>query len=144
MTEDCYLTHNYFSRICNTPYCLFRRFYYKLSEHFLYIIWIFVRNFYIVYVNQNIKVMSWHLISMVVLSILYLIWKIYVYSTSIKFNYHTKKHVEHTKWEMLWINSRRRFNEFRFIINKYFEWYGFNHIWPIVIGWLIYGGIFIW
>jgi len=88
--------------------------------------------------------MSWHLIIMIIFSVLYLGWKVYVYSTSIEFNYWTKEYVEHTKWEWFWINTRRRIKEFKIIIKKYFEWYGFKHVWSVVIAWLIYGGIFIW
>jgi len=88
--------------------------------------------------------MSWHLILMIVFSILYLAWKIYVYSTSIKFNYYKQKHTEHTKWEWFWINFRRRIKEFKFIIKGYWGWYKLKHTYPIIISWLIYGGIFIW
>ena len=88
--------------------------------------------------------MSWHLITMIVLSILYLGWKVYVYSTSITFNYWTKKYVEHTKCGWFLINTRRRIKEWKFIIKSYWGWYKFKHVWPIVIAWLIYGGIFIW
>lgn len=88
--------------------------------------------------------MSWHLITMIVFSVLYLVWKIYVYSTSIEFNYWTKKYVEHTKWELFWINTWRCIKEWKFIIKGYWGWYKFKHVWPVVIAWLIYGGIFIW
>ena len=91
--------------------------------------------------------MSWHLITMIVLSILYLGWKIYVYSTSIEFSYWLKPgetYKEHTKYEWFRINFRRRRKEFKIIVKKYFEWYGFKHVYPIIIAWLIYGGIFIW
>lgn len=88
--------------------------------------------------------MSWHLILMIVFSILYIVWKIYVYSTSLEFNYYTQKHIDHTKYEWFWINFRRRIKEWKFIIKGYWGWYKFKHVWPVVIGWLIYGGIFIW
>ena len=88
--------------------------------------------------------MSWHLIIMIVFSILYLGWKVYVYSTSIEFNYWTKKYVEHTKWEWFWINTHRHIKEWKFIIKSYWGWYKFKHVWPVIIAWLIYGGIFIW
>lgn len=87
--------------------------------------------------------MSWHLITMIVFSVLYLGWKVYCYSTSIEFSYY-KKQNEHTKWEWFWINTRRRIKEWKFIIKGYWGWYKFKHVWPIVIAWLIYGGIFIW
>jgi len=88
--------------------------------------------------------MSWHLITMIVFSILYLGWKIYWYSTSIEFNYWTKKYDEHTKWEWCRIKIRRFIKEFIFILKSYWGWYGLKHIYPIIIAWLIYGGIFIW
>jgi len=88
--------------------------------------------------------MSWHLILMIVFSILYLVWKIYVYSTSLEFNYWTKNYTEHTKYEWFWINFRRRIKEWKFIIKGYWGWYKFEHVWPVIIAWLIYGGIFIW
>lgn len=88
--------------------------------------------------------MSWHLITMIVFSVLYLVWKVYVYSTSIEFNYWTKKYVEHTKRELFWINTWRRIKEWKFIIKGYWRWYKLEHVWPVVIAWLIYGGIFIW
>jgi hypothetical protein len=87
--------------------------------------------------------MSWHLILMICLSILYLSYRIYCYSTSIEFSYY-KKQKELTKWEWFWINTKRHIFEWEFIIKGYWRWYKFKHIWPIVIGWLIYGGIFIW
>ena len=88
--------------------------------------------------------MSWHLILMITFSILYIGWKIYVFSTSLHFNYWTKKYVEYSKYKWILINIKRRIKEFKVIIKKYFEWYGFKHFWPIIISWLIYGGIFIW
>ena len=88
--------------------------------------------------------MSWHLILMIGFSILYLIWKIYLYSRSIEFNYYTDRYIGHPKYEWFWINFRRRTSETKIIIKKYFEWYGFRHFWPIIISWLIYGGFFIW
>ena len=88
--------------------------------------------------------MSWHLITMIVFSVLYLGWEVYLYSTSITFNYWNKKHAEHTKLEWFWINTRRRIKEWKFIIKGYWGWYKFKHVWPVVIAWLIYGGIFIW
>ena len=81
---------------------------------------------------------------MIVFSVLYISWKIYVYSTSITFNYWTKKYVEHTKWEWYRIKIRRFIKELKFILKGYWEWYGFKHTYPIIICWLIYGGIFIW
>ena len=81
---------------------------------------------------------------MIVFSVLYLGWEVYVYSTSITFNYWNKKHTEHTKWERFWINTRRRIKEWKYIIKGYWGWYKFKHVWPIIIAWLIYGGIFIW
>ncbi len=88
--------------------------------------------------------MSWHLILMIVFSVLYLGWKIYVYSTSITFNYWTKKYIEHTKWEWYRIKIRRFIKELKFILKGYWDWYGLKHTYPIIICWLIYGGIFIW
>ena len=88
--------------------------------------------------------MSWHLILMIALSVLYLAWKVYAYSTSIEFEYYTKKYVEHTKHEWFWINFRRRISEFKFVIKGYWRWYKLKHTYPIIIAWLIYGGIFIW
>ena len=88
--------------------------------------------------------MSWHLILMIVFSFFYICWKIYVYSTSLKFNYWTKNYTEHTKFEWFLINCHRRIKEFKFIIKGYWRWYKLKHIYPIIIFWLIYSGIFIW
>ena len=91
--------------------------------------------------------MSWHFYLMIILSVLYLSWKIYVYSTSITFNYWLKPgetYKEHTKFEWFKINCKRKIKEFKYILKSYWNWYGFKHIWPIIITWLIYGGIFMW
>jgi hypothetical protein len=45
---------------------------------------------------------------------------------------------------LFWINTSRRIKEWKFIIKGYWGWYKFKHVWPVVIAWLIYGGIFIW
>lgn len=87
--------------------------------------------------------MSWHLITMIILSILYLGWKIYLYSTSITFNY-WKNQSQFTKSEWRRIKRRRFIKESKYIFKGYWRWYKLDHVWPIVIAWMIYGGIFIW
>lgn len=88
--------------------------------------------------------MSWHLILMIVFSILYICWRIYVYSTSLTFNYWTTNYKEHTKLEWCRIKIRRFIKELKFILKGYWDWYGLKHTYPVIIYWLIYGGIFIW
>ncbi len=87
--------------------------------------------------------MSWHLITMIVFSVLYLGRRIYCYSTSFEFSYY-KNQKDHTKWELFWINIRLQISKWKYIIKNYWEWYKFKHVWHVVIAWLIYGGFFIW
>lgn len=70
---------------------------------------------------------------MIVFTIAYLAWEIYVYSTSLTFMC-TKP-----------INKyKRKYKEFKYILKSYWEWYGLSHLKIPVVAWLIYGGIFIW
>ena len=87
--------------------------------------------------------MSWHLIAMIVFSVLYIGRRIYCYSTSIEFSYY-KKQSNHTKLELFWINIRLKISKWKYIIKSYWRWYKLEHVWPVVIAWLIYGGIFMW
>ena len=74
---------------------------------------------------------------MIVFTIAYLAWKIYVYSTSVTFFY--TKPAKNT-----WHNCKRKYRDFKRILTGYWEWYGLFHLKVPVIAWLIYGGIFIW
>ena len=81
--------------------------------------------------------MKWHLILMIVWSLLYIIWKIYMYSTSITISYSqpsTGKMYDFMRW------GRR----VKLYVKDYFLWYGTKHLKTIVLAWLIYGGFFIW
>lgn len=78
--------------------------------------------------------MMWHTYLMMVLTILYIVWKIYVYSLSIKFTYY-KDHPNSIK---------RKYKEIKITLKKYWEWYGLSHLKLPIIVWLIYGGIFLW
>ena len=78
--------------------------------------------------------MVWHTYLMIILTILYIVWKIYVYSLSLEFMYY-KKCPSFTK---------RKCREIKIVLKKYWEWYGLSHLKVPLIVWLIYGGIFIW
>lgn len=78
--------------------------------------------------------MVWHTYLMIILTILYIVWKIYVYSLSIEFMYYKKRPSF----------SKRKCSEIKIVLKKYWEWYGLNHLKVPLIVWLIYGGIFIW
>lgn len=74
---------------------------------------------------------------MIVFTIAYLAWKIYVYSTSVTFIY--TKPAKNT-----WHKFKRKYIDFKRVLTGYWEWYGLSHLKVPVIAWLIYGGIFIW
>ena len=81
--------------------------------------------------------MDWHLILMIVWSLCYIVWKIYLYSTSLKFAYtksSTGKMCNFKRWK----------NRMKYILEGYFKWYGFEHFKTVLIAWVIYGGFFIW
>ena len=81
--------------------------------------------------------MKWHLILMIVWSLCYIVWKIYLYSTSIKIIYYkpsTGKICDFRRWK----------NRIKRYIEGYFKWYGFKHIKTILLAWVIYCGFFIW
>lgn len=81
--------------------------------------------------------MKWHLIIMIVWSLLYIVWKIYLYSTSIEVTYSKPsagKICDFKRWK----------NRVRYYIEGYFKWYKFKHFKIILIVWMIYGGFFIW
>ena len=89
--------------------------------------------------------MMWHCYLMILISVLYIIYKIYVYSTSLTFNYWKTKEVQDwDEWKWFKVKCRRRRKELKYILKSYFDWYGFKHFYPVIIAWLIYGGIFIW
>ena len=77
--------------------------------------------------------MKWHTYLMIILTVLYVVWKIYVYSLSIEFMC-TKKLSP----------IKQKYNEIKFILKRYWEWYGLRHLIKLVIAWLIYGGVFLW
>lgn len=81
--------------------------------------------------------MKWHLILMIVWSLLYIVWKIYVYSQSITISYSrpsTGKICDFIRW-------KRRVKHY---IKEYFYWYRTEHLKTIILAWVIYGGFFIW
>ena len=81
--------------------------------------------------------MEWHLILMIVWSLCYIAWKIYLYSTSITITYNkpsTGKICDFKRWK----------NRIKYYIKGYFKWYGFQHFKTILLAWMIYGGFFIW
>ena len=74
---------------------------------------------------------------MIVWSLCYIAWKIYLYSTSLKITYSkssTGKICDFRRWK----------NRIKYYIKGYFKWYGFEHFKTILLAWLIYGGVFIW
>lgn len=81
--------------------------------------------------------MEWHLILMIVCTILYFFMKVYMYSTSITISYYKEPK---TKMQ----SFKRWFNRIKYYVKNYFKWYGFKHFYGIIIAWLIYGGFFIW
>lgn len=81
--------------------------------------------------------MKWHLILMIVWSLCYIAWKIYLYSTSITITYNklsTSKTCNFRRWK----------NRIKYYIKNYFKWYKLKHFNTVLIAWLIYGGFFIW
>lgn len=81
--------------------------------------------------------MEWHLILMIVWSLCYIAWKIYLYSTSLEFTYNkpsTGKMCDFKRWK----------NRMKYIFKGYFKWYRIKHFKTILLAWLIYGGFFIW
>lgn len=83
--------------------------------------------------------MMWHTYLMVILTILYFVWKIYVYSLSLTFEYYNSdSNPSFAK------RVKRKYKEIKITLKKYWEWYGLRHIRTPLIIWLIYGGIYIW
>ena len=78
--------------------------------------------------------MVWHTYLMIIFTILYIVWKIYVYSLSLEFMYYKKCPSF----------ANRKYREIKIVLKKYWEWYGLSHLKAPLIMWLIYGGIFIW
>ena len=81
--------------------------------------------------------MEWHLILMIVATILYFCMKVYIFSTSITISYRKEPK---TKMQAF----RRWLNRIKYYVKEYFKWYEFKHFYRIIIAWLIYGGFFIW
>ena len=81
--------------------------------------------------------MKWHLILMIVWSLLYIVWKIYLYSLSITITYSspsTGKMCDFIRWK----GRVKRY------VKGYFHWYRIKHLNTIILAWVIYGGFFIW
>ena len=81
--------------------------------------------------------MKWHLVLMIIWSLLYIIWKIYLYSTSVITTYRKPSmgiKCDFYRWKGRTARS----------IKGYFHWYGIKHLKTVVLAWLIYGGFFIW
>ena len=78
--------------------------------------------------------MVWHTYFMIILTILYIVWKIYVYSLSLEFMYYKKRPSF----------AKHKCREIKIVLKNYWEWYGLSHLKVPLIVWLIYGGIFIW
>lgn len=74
---------------------------------------------------------------MIVWSLCYIVWKIYLYSTSIEITY---RKLSASKLDDFkgWIKR------VKYYIKDYFKWYGFEHFKTIILAWIIYGGYFIW
>ena len=81
--------------------------------------------------------MSWHLALMIIGSVLYIMYKIWIYSLSITTTYY---HAPKNRIVVFkrWLRRVKR------SIAGYFKWYTYKDFVPIVIAWLIYGGIFLW
>ena len=74
---------------------------------------------------------------MIIWSLLYIIWKIYEYSTSITISYNqpsTGKMCDFIRWT----------KRIKYYVKDYFQWYKIEHLKTIILVWLIYGGFFIW
>lgn len=74
---------------------------------------------------------------MIIWSLLYIVWKIYLYSKSITISYSkpsTGKMCDFMRW------VRR----IKYYIKGYFNWYGIKHFKTIILVLLIYSGFFIW
>lgn len=74
---------------------------------------------------------------MVIWSLQYIVWKIYVYSRSIRITYSrpsTGKMCDLIRWK----------GRLKIYIKGYFHWYGAKHLKIILLAWVIYGGFFIW
>ena len=81
--------------------------------------------------------MKWHLILMIVWSLYYIVWKIYLYSTSITITYEkpsTGKMCDFLRWK----------KRVKYYVKEYFHWYGMEHLKTIMLAWVIYGGFLIW
>lgn len=81
--------------------------------------------------------MKWHLIFIIIWSLLYIVWKIYLYSKSITISYSkpsTGKMCDFMRW-------KRRIKCY---VKGYFHWYGIKHLKIVILVWLIYGGFCIW
>ena len=81
--------------------------------------------------------MKWHLILMVIWSLQYIVWKIYVYSRSITISYSQPskgKMCDFMRWE----------RRIKYYVKGYVHWYGTKHLKTIILAWLIYGGFCIW
>jgi len=81
--------------------------------------------------------MEWNFILMIVWSLCYISWKIYLYSTSITITYtkpSTGKVCDFKRWK----------SRIKYYIKWYFKWYGFKHFRIILFIWMVYGGFFIW
>ena len=65
--------------------------------------------------------MKWHLILMIVWSLLYIVWKIYVYSRSITVEYSRPsngKMRDFIRWK----------GRVKYYVKNYFHWYGIKHL----------------
>lgn len=81
--------------------------------------------------------MEWHLILMIIWSLIYILWKIFLYSTSMTTTYSkpsTGIKCDFYRWKERMTRS----------VKGYFHWYGTKHLKTILLAWLIYGGFFIW
>ena len=74
---------------------------------------------------------------MIIWSLQYIVWKIYVYSRSIRVTYSrpsTGKMCDFIQWK----------GRLKLYIKGYFHLYGTKHLKAILLAWVIYGGFFIW
>lgn len=74
---------------------------------------------------------------MIAWSLLYIVWKIYVYSLSITISYSrpsTGKLCDFRRWK----------KRVKYYVKGYFHWYKTEHLKTVILAWFIYGGFFIW
>lgn len=74
---------------------------------------------------------------MIIGSVLYIMYKIWIYSLSISTTYLSPPRNRIVVFKR-WLTRVKR------SITGYFEWYTYKDFVPIVITWLIYGGVFLW